>query len=84
MEWSNLRQRQINEKTARVVDRFEICVTMTWFGMVANGTASTFHVPRTSTTAGRIIEASCPPTLRNPSRQKSAWRKRNPQFEANV
>jgi hypothetical protein len=42
MEWSNLSHRQINEKMAKVLDQFEICVTMTWFGMVANGTASTF------------------------------------------
>jgi hypothetical protein len=38
MGWSSLRHRQINEKMARVVDQFEICVTMSWFGMVANGT----------------------------------------------
>ena len=42
MEWSSLRHRQINEKMARLVDQLEICVTMTWFGMVANGTALTF------------------------------------------
>ena len=36
MEGTSLTHRQINEKMARVVDRFEICVTMTWFGMVAN------------------------------------------------
>jgi hypothetical protein len=42
MESSNLRHCQINEKLPRVVDQFEICVTMTWFDMVANGTALTF------------------------------------------
>jgi hypothetical protein len=44
MEWNNLRHRQINEKMARVVDQFEICVTMTWIGMVANRVdLSMFH-----------------------------------------
>ncbi len=37
-EWSNLKHPQINEKMAKVVDQFEICVTLTWFGVVANGT----------------------------------------------
>jgi hypothetical protein len=33
MEGSGLRHRQINERMARVVDQFEICVTMAWYGM---------------------------------------------------
>jgi hypothetical protein len=36
---SNLRLHQTNEKMARVGDQFETCVTMTWVGMLANGTA---------------------------------------------
>jgi hypothetical protein len=60
MERSNLKHRQINEKTARVVDQFEICVTMTGFGMVAN-----------APTVDRIIEALCPPTLRIPLNKRA-------------
>ncbi len=32
----SLRHRQINEKMAMVVVHCEICVTVPWFGMVAN------------------------------------------------
>jgi hypothetical protein len=64
MEGSGLRHRQINERMARLVDQFEICVTMAWYGMVTNGIALTFHVPRTSMTASpdnrRVMSANSP------------------------
>ena len=77
MEWSNLRHRQINEKMARVVNQFEICVTMSWFGMVANGTALTFPCSTNVTDCpsdNRGVMSSNSP---DSPLQKSAWRQRH-------
>ena len=53
MEGSSLRHRQINEKLARVVDQLEICMTMTWFGMVAN--AMSANSPGSLSTKLRLV-----------------------------
>jgi hypothetical protein len=54
MEGSSLTHRQINEKMARVVEQFEICVTTTWFGMVMNLMSA--NSPGSLSTKGRLAK----------------------------
>jgi hypothetical protein len=43
MEGSRLRHRQVNEKMARIVGQFEICVTMTCYKRALGDNAISFY-----------------------------------------